>query len=105
MTRPSIDQTTPEPAPRCPSPTRTVEACRRSASCAKPGSALSILRPLLDRDRKFARFAGAYEAQRQCFPDAAVSERALHVVGIFERLRTEVHEHVTDHDAGLFRRP
>src|SRR5579863_5167618 len=104
-TSPSADQITPEPAPRPPDWTSTVE--RRNCSAISPNPGMAMLfpsaRPFANHDRRFLGRAAAREFHRDGFADGIRSELSVHILNARDRMRAEGEKQIADHDAGLVR--
>src|SRR5882757_8440100 len=82
MMTPSVDQITPEPLPRSPGSTSTVE--RRSFSAISPKSRIAILfapaRAFADHDVDFLRSAAAHEFECERLADGFAMELRVDIL-------------------------
>src|SRR5579864_3717851 len=104
-TRPSLDQMTPEPAPRPPEWMRTVERRNCSAISPNPGMAMlfASMRALTDNDLGFLRHAATNQFDHNRLADCSRGKLCVHVLHSRDRMRAEGNHQVADHDAGLVR--
>src|SRR5712664_3794160 len=105
MIAPSADQMTPEPLPRPPGLTRTVE--RRSFSAISPKPWIAMLfgsaRAFADDDVDFLRCAAADELEREGFADGFAVQLRVNVFEARDRMARQCDENVSDDDAGFVR--
>src|SRR5882762_1904158 len=106
MMTPSVDQITPEPLPRSPGSTSTVE--RRSFSAISPKSRMAMLfasaRAFANDDVDFLRRASANEFERKRLADRFTTELRVNIFETRDRMAGECDENVPDNDAGFIRR-
>src|SRR5713226_7937381 len=102
---PSADQMTPEPLPRPPGLTRTVE--RRSCSAISPKPWMAMLfasaRAFGDDDAYFLHCAATNEFQRKRLADGFAVELRVDVFEARDRMTGDGDENVSDDDAGFVR--
>src|SRR5712691_173048 len=105
MIVPPADQITPEPLPRAPGQTRTVE--RRSCSAISPnpvtGMSFAYARAFADNDVHLLRCAAADELERERFADGFAVKLRVDVFEARNRMAGECDENVSDDDAGFVR--
>src|SRR3981189_3243808 len=105
MMTPSVDQITPEPLPRSPGSTSTVE--RRSFSAISPKSRMDILfasaRAFADDDVDFLRRASANEFEREWLADRFTEELRVNIFETRDRMAGEGDEDVSDDDSRFVR--
>src|SRR5260370_39113380 len=105
MIAPSADQMTPEPLPRDPGRTSTVE--RRSCSAISPnpvtGTLLASARAFADHDVHLLRCAAADELERERVADGFAVKLRGDVFEARTRMAGECDENVSDDDAGFGR--
>src|SRR5712691_12772528 len=105
MIVPPADQITPEPLPRAPGQTRTVE--RRSCSAISPnpvtGMSFASARAFADNDVHLLRCAAADELERERFADGFAVKLRVDVFEARNRMAGECDENVSDDDAGFVR--
>src|SRR5882757_9174286 len=103
---PSVDQITPEPLPRSPGSTSTVE--RRSFSAISPKSRMAILfasaRAFADDDVDFLRCAAADEFECERLADGFAMELRVDILKARDGMAGESDENVADNDASFIRR-
>src|SRR5260370_1028086 len=106
MIAPSADQMTPEPLPRDPGRTSTVE--RRSCSAISPnpvtGTLLASARAFADHDVHLLRCAAADELERKRLADGFAVQLRVDVFEARDRMARQCDENVSNDDAGLVRR-
>src|SRR6266852_2025442 len=106
MIAPSADQMTPEPLPRAPGRTSTVE--RRSFSAISPnpvtGMLLASARAFADHDVHFLRCAAPDELERKRLADGFAVKLRVDVFEARNRMAGECDENVSNDDAGFVRR-
>src|SRR6266851_1212648 len=105
MIAPLADQMTPEPLPRPPGLTRTVE--RRSFSAISPKPWMAMLfasaRAFADDDVDFLRCAAADELERERFADGFAVQLRVDILETRHRATGESDENISDDDAGFVR--
>src|SRR6266851_8643443 len=105
MIAPSADQMTPEPLPRDPGRTSTVE--RRSCSAISPnpvtGTLLASARAFADNDVHLLRCAAADELERERFADGFAVKLRVDILETRHRATGESDENISDDDAGFVR--
>src|SRR5580704_747613 len=97
--RPSPPQMTPEPLPRSPASTRTVERRSCSATSPKPAMLMSVVsaRTLGHRDGQFLGRATTHDLRGQCLADVFRLQMGLQVFEARDALAGQRNENVADH--------
>src|SRR5579859_3623475 len=105
MMAPSADQMTPEPLPRAPERTRTVERRSCSAISPKPGIAMlfASARTFADHDVHLLRGAAADELEGDRLADGFAVELGVDVFEARDGMASESDENVAYDDAGFVR--
>src|SRR5713101_7759902 len=105
MMTPSADQITPEPLPRSPGSTSTVE--RRSFSAISPKSRMAIIFAsawaFANDDVDFLHSAAAHEFQRERLADSFAMQLRVDIFEARDGMAGEGDENVSDDDAGFVR--
>src|SRR5260370_13937636 len=107
MIAPSADQITPEPLPRAPGRTSTVE--RRSFSAISPNPVTGMLfasaRAFADHDVHFLRCAAPDELERKRLADGFALKLRVDVFEARNRVAGDGDENVSNDDPSLVRKP